>query len=83
MKTLLIETVSNGWLVRPFQPSADWVCTERPAIAVYTRLEDLQADLPKLLEFDGYMNANRETPKLAPPKEKIQNYDTLPTHSIL
>lgn len=62
MKTLMIEAVSNGWLVRPFQPVADWHCaTDRPAIAVYNRLEDLQADLPKLLEFNGYTN---ETPKL-------------------
>lgn len=56
MKTILIEAVSNGWIVRPFQPCADWHCTDRPGIAVYNRLEDLQKDLPKLLEFTGYMN---------------------------
>lgn len=78
MKTLLIETVSNGWLVRPFQPSPDWVCTERPAIAVYTRLEDLQADLPKLLEpTKTFFPVSSDTPKLAPPKEKIQNYENI------
>ena len=59
MKTLLIETVSNGWIVRPFQPSTDWVCLDRPAIAVYTNLTALQDDLPKLLAFDGFMNATK------------------------
>jgi len=51
MKTILIERVSNGWIVRPFQPSAEWCCSERPAIAVYTDLALLQAELPKLLDF--------------------------------
>lgn len=51
MKSLLIETVSNGWIVRPFQPCDNWVSTERPEIAVFTKIEDLQAAIPELLTY--------------------------------
>lgn len=53
MKTLMIERVSNGWIVRPFTARNDWACgsaVESP-IAVYTRMEDLQADIPRLMEY--------------------------------
>jgi hypothetical protein len=36
--------------VRPFEPSCGWSTINNPEIAVYTRMEDLQADLPKLLD---------------------------------
>lgn len=50
MKTILIERVSNGWIVRPFAPNPGWASCgpdDRSDLAVYTRMEDLQADLPK------------------------------------
>lgn len=49
MKTLLIETVTNGWIVRPFSPCRDWVVADRPEIAVFNRMIDLQTALPDLL----------------------------------
>lgn len=61
MKTIIIEAVRNGWIVRPFQPSSDWACTDRPAMAVYNFMGDLQADLPALL---GAAQALAPTPKL-------------------
>lgn len=53
MKTLLIETVTNGWIVRPFSPCRDWVVADRPAIAVFNRMIDLQEALPDLLAADA------------------------------
>lgn len=49
MKTILIEQVSNGWIVRPFQPCEGWATAERGVISVFTTIESLQAALPELL----------------------------------
>lgn len=48
MKTILIERVSNGWIVRPFEPSGGWSTCNNPMLAVYTKIEDLQQDIPRL-----------------------------------
>jgi len=54
MKSLLIERVVNGWLVRPFQPCQEWARGEQTEIYVYRTQEELQAALPELLkETDG------------------------------
>lgn len=50
MKTILIEHVSNGWIVRPFDPCANWACSDRQAMAVFTKMDDLQKALPELLQ---------------------------------
>lgn len=50
MKTIIIERVSNGWIVRPFTPSNQWCCTDPPEMAVYTEIADLQQDLPRLMD---------------------------------
>lgn len=80
MKTIFIETVSNGWLVRLHESSLSYVSEP---IAVYNFIGDLQAALPVLLGIEPDSSVAVVAPKLAPPKEKIQNYDTLPTRSIL
>lgn len=49
MKTIIIEAVSNGWIVRPFEPCENWISISRPNIAVFTKIEDLAAALPELL----------------------------------
>ncbi len=49
MKTILIERVANGWIVRPFLPSEGWVSQDRQEMYVYLKVEDLQRDLPKLI----------------------------------
>lgn len=49
MKTILIETVTNGWIVRPFSPGCDWAQGEKSSIAVFTKIEDLQSAIPILL----------------------------------
>jgi hypothetical protein len=51
MKTIIIETVSNGWIVRPFQPIGNWAKGDLPTIAVYISVEKLQEDIPRLLEW--------------------------------
>lgn len=51
MKTIIIERVRNGWIIRPFTPGPDWACSDRPEIAVYNEIHRLQADLPELLGF--------------------------------
>jgi hypothetical protein len=48
-KTILIERVSNGWIVRPFQPIQHWESESVGAVAGYPDMEKLQADLPKLI----------------------------------
>lgn len=47
MKTILIEPVSNGWIVREAQPNVNW--SECAVTHVFTSLEDLTATLPELL----------------------------------
>lgn len=49
MKTIIIESVSNGYLVRPFHYCPDWAASVRSEIAVFNNLADLQAALPDLL----------------------------------
>lgn len=63
-KTILIERVSNGWIVRPFQPVADhcWTHESVAAMAVYTDIEKLQADLPKLIWSDYIWSGNPSRP---------------------
>lgn len=51
MKTILIETVSNGWIVRPFQPGPTWSTSDTPHIAVFNTIQELCAALPKLLTY--------------------------------
>ena len=51
MKSLLIETVSNGWIVRPFTPSTEWACADAPVISVFNSMEALIFNLPKLLSL--------------------------------
>lgn len=50
-KTITIETVSNGWIVRPFPDYNQHCCTTTPAeeISCYTSVEALQQALPSLL----------------------------------
>ena len=50
MKTILIEVVSNGWIVRPFQACEDWAITDKAAIAVFRSMSELQAALPNLID---------------------------------
>lgn len=50
MKTITIEQVSNGWIVRPFNPSCpDWA-SERPAMAVFNTIDALLQAMPALLD---------------------------------
>jgi len=51
MKTILIETVTNGWIVRPFQPCDSWASGDREEISVFTDLVKLKEALPSLLQF--------------------------------
>lgn len=47
MKTIIIETVSNGWIVREHLPCPN---VYQAPIAVFNRMIDLQTALPELLE---------------------------------
>jgi hypothetical protein len=49
MKSILIERVTNGWIVRPFQPCEGWATGDMKNIWIYTTIEDLQKDLAILL----------------------------------
>jgi hypothetical protein len=73
MKTILIETVSNGWIVRPFEPCDAWATQSRPNIAVYNSMDELQADIPKLLEFLPESYRQKTEPKT--PVGKITHSD--------
>ena len=57
MKSVLIERVSNGWIVRPFTSCSDWARADAPVIAVYTRIEDLQADPLRLVADNDHIGA--------------------------
>lgn len=59
MKSILIERVSNGWIVRPFSPCPEWAYGERVGMAVYTTLESLQKDLSRLLEIQQMVPETR------------------------
>jgi hypothetical protein len=48
MKTIIIERVSNGWIVRPFSLCEAWTVRDS-FMAVYVTMEELQQDLPHLL----------------------------------
>lgn len=71
MKAITISVVNNGYLVQGYpHPSA---CTvyEPPLpnnLYVFTKLEDLQAQLPKLLNCDEFevktTHENHEPPRL-------------------
>jgi hypothetical protein len=51
MKSILIEAVANGWLVRPFSPCREWAYgPETPNIFVFTTIDDLCQQLPALLK---------------------------------
>lgn len=50
MKTILIETVKNGWLVRPFTPCEHWAHAEASETYVFRDIHDLQEQLPEMLE---------------------------------
>lgn len=50
--TILIERVANGWIVRPFQPGDNWCCPEKQQTWVYSTVEELIRDIPKLISPD-------------------------------
>jgi len=49
MKSLLIETVTNGWIVKAYDPRDIWSGVSTDTVAVFNKVEDLQAALPALL----------------------------------
>jgi len=61
MKSLLIERVVNGWLVRPFSPCAEWARGERVETHVYIDMKDLQGALPELLKETNGVTTNSTT----------------------
>ena len=65
MKTILIETVTNGFLVRPFTPCPEWTRGDCGNIFVFTTVEALAAELPKMLAHDEVYT--RLTPKIVDP----------------
>ena len=52
MKSLLIERVTNGWIVRPFQPCEGWATVDGAHMIVFTNVFDLQKQLPELLDYE-------------------------------
>ncbi len=50
MKTISIERVSNGWIVRPFSACEGWARGESVAIAVFTDMAAMQTALPGFFE---------------------------------
>jgi len=62
MKKLIIETVNNGWLVRPY-PS-DCSITKSHLIYVFTCMEELQKELPRIIAY--YSNAFDKTKETLP-----------------
>jgi hypothetical protein len=55
-KAIIFEAVSNGWIVRPFNPG-NWSCAEAPAISVFTDMAAMQAALPSFFETpDPYLS---------------------------
>lgn len=48
MKTILIEEVANGWIVRNYHPCAATECKSMD-VHVYQSIEDLQNSPPHLL----------------------------------
>lgn len=59
MKTVLIERVKNGWIVRPFNTNRcfDPTCQgDENGVFVYRTIEDLQKDIPMLCEWDQPVN---------------------------
>lgn len=50
MKTLMIERVENGWIVRNFTPNENWACAEVRPIYVYRTIPEICDALPSLLE---------------------------------
>lgn len=65
MKTIMIEAVRNGWLVRPFRPCVEWATGENERISVYTSMEDLQRDLPNLFSVPDVHETRRVPDELA------------------
>jgi len=49
MKSLVIETVSNGWIVRPYANGPGWPSCDPPFMAVFTTIEELQKAIPTML----------------------------------
>lgn len=54
MKTCMIERVANGWLVRPFQACQEWASCDNPKVWVYQTIEEVQKDLPRLVETSDF-----------------------------
>jgi len=55
MKTVLIERVRNGWVVRPFNTTRafDPCCRgDENEVFVYRTMHELQHDLPMLCEWE-------------------------------
>ena len=65
MKTILIEKVTNGFLVRPFNPVPAWACSpvaEVPGnLFVYKTIEEVAADLPRLIEYEESVTKTTRT----------------------
>lgn len=49
VKTILIEEVANGWIVRNYDPAFSTTSYKSLDIHVYQSIEDLQNALPELL----------------------------------
>jgi hypothetical protein len=60
MKSILIEKVSNGYIVRPYSSCQTYSTIDQPIISVYKTVEDIQKDLPGLLQFEfGQIDATK------------------------
>ena len=59
MKTVLIETVENGFIVRPFNPGPNWYGVDHATVWVYSTPEELQAALPGLLTYEPVCQAKQ------------------------
>lgn len=59
-KTLTIEIVSNGWIVRPYPDFSQNCCTTAAPeeVSCYTRIEELQRSLPALLGVSAPVKAS-------------------------
>lgn len=60
MKAIFIQTVRNGWIVHE-QVSCDFI---REPLAVFNRMEDLQAALPDLLAVPPEFRAGDSVQKM-------------------
>lgn len=69
-KSILIETVANGFLVRPFSPCEHWATSELPSIYVFRTTRELAEQLPALLRDDAQ---GPPGPEAIPPECLLRN----------